>query len=191
MGTGKLAGPAGAPSSYLSSSSYAGQAGSYLVPPDLLTEAAHCQLTPDSSCISADTLSTPASSEHADMSVIMRDYGNIDRGQPIIGSTAGTEGRGDGRRYLGWGEGTQSISKYLGSVGRRDKQESRRDNQESRREGGKESRRAEVQRGRRAEGTDRWVGGRVDRSPDTSGRSTASLLPNFKLSNQVKNLGEG
>ena len=34
-----------------------------------------------------DTVSTPASSstDHVDMSIIMRDYGHIDHGQPIIG----------------------------------------------------------------------------------------------------------
>ena len=58
---------------------------SYLATPDILTEISNFQLTPDSSCISMDTVSTPAYSEHTDVSIIMQDYGNIDKGNPIIG----------------------------------------------------------------------------------------------------------
>jgi hypothetical protein len=79
-----------------------------VVPPDLITEAA--LVTPDSSCISMETVSTPchsssggsyhhlqqqhnttasssspSTSDHSDISSIMKDYGNLDRGQPIIG----------------------------------------------------------------------------------------------------------
>ena len=58
---------------------------SYLATPDILTEISNFQLTPDSSCISMETISTPAYSEHTDVSIIMQDYGNIDKGNPIIG----------------------------------------------------------------------------------------------------------
>ena len=55
-------------------------------------------------------------SEHTtDMSIIMRDYGNIDAGQPIIGRGGGRKVEEE-RKYLGWGEGGRSISKYLGAV---------------------------------------------------------------------------
>jgi hypothetical protein len=106
MGTSKL------PGTYMGSKAGAGVVGQFVVmPPDLLTEAA--LVTPDSSCVSMDTVSTPCHSsnssyqqhnssstpsDHSDISSIMKDYGNLDRGQPIIGQyrTENRSSRGSG-----------------------------------------------------------------------------------------------
>ena len=117
MGTSKLPGTymgskAGS-GTYMGSQAGAGGLAQFVVmPPDLLTEAA--LVTPDSSCVSMETVSTPchssssyhhssshhtssstpSTSDHSDISSIMKDYGNLDRGQPIIGQYRTAEDRG-------------------------------------------------------------------------------------------------
>jgi len=87
-----------------------------LATPDILTGMTHCHITPDTSTMSIDTVTTPVSSDYTDMSVIMKDYGHVDNGQPIIG--------GRGRRAIDWrkgpdsSKGSESIPVYGGPVTR-------------------------------------------------------------------------